>query len=136
MTGASFPSFHPRLTGKLDLGLSQIYPVWDEDTSDEKTILSSSFADPYLLILRDDFTILTLQADESGDLDEISFEGESGTNKWLSGSFYEDKHGVFMSLKQRAEGTPHKNILLFLLNDEGKLFVSHIREATFTGGLD
>lgn len=109
---------------KLDLGLAQIYPIWDEDTSDEKTILSASFADPYLIIIRDDLSLLVLQADESGDLDEISFEGEALTNKWVSGSLYEDKHGFFMHLKPTADGNLLGNILLFLLNGEGKLFVS------------
>lgn len=69
---------------------------------------------------------MVLQADESGDLDEISFEGEAEPNKWLSGALYEDRHGFFMPLKQTAEGNLLGNILLFLLNSDGKLFVSHL----------
>ncbi|KAJ6145223.1 hypothetical protein N7470_009118 [Penicillium chermesinum] len=53
-----------------DLGLAQIYPVWDEDTEEERTVRSVSFADPYIAIIRDDSSLLLLQTDESGDLDE------------------------------------------------------------------
>ncbi|KAF9894195.1 mRNA cleavage and polyadenylation factor subunit [Aspergillus nanangensis] len=64
-----------------DLGLAQIYPVWDEDTSDERVAVSVSFADPYLAILRDDSTLLLLQADESGDIDEVDLTEGMKTEK-------------------------------------------------------
>lgn len=101
---------------KLDLGLAQIYPVWDEDTSDERMAVSASFADPYLVILRDDSSLLLLQADDSGDLDEVTTEEPVASTKWLSCCVYKDTYKAFSS---------QDDFLLFLLSSEGKLFVSN-----------
>ncbi|KAI5308342.1 mRNA cleavage and polyadenylation factor subunit, partial [Ascosphaera atra] len=102
------------------LGLSQIYPVWDEDTSEEKHVVAVTFADPYVALIRDDGSVLLLQADESGDLDEVPVEGVIESNKWLWASLYAD-HEHFLS----PTSQDHKNqILLFLLDTEGKLYVS------------
>lgn len=110
------------LTIYLDLGLAQIYPVWDEDTSDERIAVSASFADPYLVILRDDASVLLLQADESGDLDEVPVNDGISSKSWLSGCLYADNSGMFSPIETDSQG----NIHLFLLNDECKLFVSGI----------
>src|SRR5436190_1070940 len=53
---------------RLDLGLAQIYPVWDEDASDERTVLLASISDPYILIIRDDSSLLVLQADNKVEI--------------------------------------------------------------------
>lgn len=53
-----------------------------------------SFADPALLVIRDDMTLLLLQADQSGDLDEIDLS-HLPKAKWLSGSLYRDRTGIF-----------------------------------------
>ncbi|KAJ5092215.1 hypothetical protein NUU61_007085 [Penicillium alfredii] len=81
----------------MELGLTQIYPVWDEDTSDERAAVSVSFADPYLVILRDDSSLLLLQADASGDLDEVSLPEEISTSKWHSACLYHDTMQAFTS---------------------------------------
>ncbi|KAL1982296.1 hypothetical protein VTN96DRAFT_1454 [Rasamsonia emersonii] len=112
------------LTGEVriydsSLGLAQIYPVWDEDTSDERIAVSASFADPYLLILRDDASVLLLQADESGDLDEVPLNDEISSKSWLSGCLYADNSGMFSPIETDSQG----NIHLFLLNAECKLFI-------------
>jgi cleavage and polyadenylation specificity factor subunit 1 len=108
----------------LDLGLSQIYPVWDEDTSEERTALRASFAEQYLFIIRDDQSMLLLQVDESGDLDEMSL-GEGLTScSWLSGSLYADKHRHFLPLVGDAETPASENVLLFLLDTDLRLLVS------------
>lgn len=109
---------------KTDLGLAQIYPVWDEDTSDERTVVSASFADPYLAILRDDSTLLVLQADESGDLDEVTVNEEITSRKWLSGCLYNDKSSFFVQEDVAEKSGGQNNLLLFLLSSECKLFVS------------
>ncbi|KAJ9305483.1 hypothetical protein DTO217A2_5012 [Paecilomyces variotii] len=103
-----------------NLGLAQIYPVWDEDTSDERVVVAASFADPYLVILRDDATLLILQADASGDLDEVPLPEEVSSGRWLSCSLYDDKQSVF-SQAPSTEST--NNFLLFALNSECKLFI-------------
>ncbi|OCK81251.1 hypothetical protein K432DRAFT_381504 [Lepidopterella palustris CBS 459.81] len=88
-----------------DLGLAQIIPMEDEETGAELRITNTSFADPYLLVLRDDSSVRIFQADPAGEVEEIESEGLSST-QWLSGCLY----------KSPAVGeTP----LAFLLTVEG-----------------
>lgn len=110
--------------GLLDLGLAQIYPVWDEDTSEERMAVSTSLADPYLAILRDDSTLLLLQADDSGDLDELPINETITSIKWLSCCLYRDTNKVFSFSESTPDGSSESDILLFLLSSDGKLFVS------------
>lgn len=101
----------------LDLGLAQIYPVWDEDEGDERSAVSASFADPYLLIFRDDSSLLLLQSDDSGDLDLLGDNEALSSQTWVCGCLYTDKNGLFA-------GEAEKTTYVFLLSAEGKLFVS------------
>ena len=112
----------------IDLGLAQIYPVWDEDTSDERMAVSASFADPYLAILRDDSTLLLLQADDSGDLDEVPIDEPISSTKWLSCSLYHDKNKAFSFIEPNPESSSQIDVLLFMLSSDGKLFVSTTNE--------
>ncbi|OXV09323.1 hypothetical protein Egran_02911 [Elaphomyces granulatus] len=109
-----------------NLGLAQIYPLWDEDTSDEsdeRTAVSASFADPYLLILHNDFTLLILQADESGDLDEVLISEEISSRKWLSGCLYTDNLSIFSPIDTVDRSITSDSIFLFLLSLDCKLFI-------------
>ncbi|KAI9367816.1 CPSF A subunit region-domain-containing protein [Aspergillus egyptiacus] len=105
-----------------DLGLTQIYPVWDDDSSEERVAVSASLADPYLAIIRDDSTLLLLQADDSGDLDEVIIEGVA-TRKWLSASLYCNKTNCFGLPKPNAADVPGISVLLFLLNHDHQLHI-------------
>lgn len=106
-----------------DLGLAQIYPLWDEDTSDERTAVSTSFADPYLAIIRDDSSLLLLQADESGDIDEVSLSEGVTAQKWLSCCLYQDNTSIF-SAGPASEKPIQGGLCLFLLSSDYKLSVS------------
>lgn len=114
-------------TDRIDLGLAQIYPVWDEDTSEEHIAVSASLVGSYLAILRDDSTLLLLQADNSGDLDEISLDGGLGglSLKWLSCCLYCDKDRVFGQTHSAVDGPPQDEIFLFLLSSDCRLYVSY-----------
>ncbi|KAI4740148.1 protein CFT1 [Aureobasidium sp. EXF-12298] len=93
-----------------DLGLSQIFPIIDEETDAELTVVHSSFCDPYLLLLREDSSLQILQVDKSGDLDELERGDAALASKWLSGNIYKsDKTG--------------DKALAFLLNADGGLAV-------------
>jgi cleavage and polyadenylation specificity factor subunit 1 len=107
------------------LGLSQIYPVWDEDTSDERVAVSASFYDPYLLIIRDDSSVLLLQADESGDLDDVPLPTEIRSSQWRFGCLYHDKSQSFSVASSVSKNFTEGDVLLFLLSAECKLSVSH-----------
>lgn len=94
----------------IDLGLSQIYPIVDETTDEEMTVVHSSFCDPYLLILREDSSLQILEVDKSGDLDEVERGDAALAQQWLSGCLYKSKE------------TGDKT-LAFLLNASGGLNV-------------
>lgn len=104
----------------LDLGLSQILPMLDEETGAEPRIVSASIADPYLLLIRDDSSAFIAHIDSNNELEEL--EKESGpltSTKWLTGCLYADKSGLF------SEGDgPAENIIMFLLSSAGSLSVS------------
>jgi cleavage and polyadenylation specificity factor subunit 1 len=104
--------------------LAQIYPLWDEDTGDERTAVSASFADPYLIILHNDSTLLILQADESGDLDEVLIGEEISSKKWSSGCLYKDNLAIFSPIDVADRSIASDIIFLFLLSLDCKLFVS------------
>lgn len=95
---------------QLDLGLSQIFPIADEDIDEERRVISASFADPYAAILRDDSSIMVLAADDNGDIDEVDKGDVLLASKWLSASVY----------RGEANGGPP---MLYLLSAEGGLYV-------------
>ncbi|KAL4977842.1 CPSF A subunit region-domain-containing protein [Aspergillus desertorum] len=97
-----------------DLGLAQIYPVWDEDDGDERVAVSATLSDPYLAFIRDDSTLLLLQADDSGDLDEVTLTEDLASQQWLSACLYSDKTGFF---------TASPTSILFLLNQDHQLYI-------------
>lgn len=98
--------------------------MWDEETEDERTVLRASISDPYILIIRDDSSLLVLQAEEGGDLDEIPVGGVLRSSKWLSGSLYLDKHRFILQRNKGIDRNPSENALLFLLGADNKLLVS------------
>ncbi|KAF4252641.1 hypothetical protein CNMCM8057_005920 [Aspergillus fumigatus] len=107
----------------IDLGLAQIYPVWDEDTSDERMAVSASLADPYIAILRDDSTLMILQADDSGDLDEVELNEAARAGKWRSCCLYWDKAEFFSSTGPALKQGTRCELFLFLLSIDCRLYV-------------
>lgn len=105
-----------------DLGLAQIYPLTEDESDSEAKVVHASFADPYLLLAKDDQTITILIADEAGDLDELQ-QGESFQKaRWTSGSLYDDSNDV-LRLEFDDEEEEVSNVLLFLLSVAGGLQV-------------
>lgn len=96
----------------------------DELTGAEPKIISASFADPYILVVRDDSSILLLEADESGDLDEVERGEAILATQWLSGSLYKDSKHSFRVLRKDETETNQTDIFLFLLSGPGSLQVS------------
>ena len=104
-----------------DLALSQIIPMMDEETDAELRIVHVSFSDPYVLVLRDDNSILVLRVDESGDIEPLESEGATKERKWLSGCLY--------SGELTANDTA-----MFLLSSDGGLHIFSLPncESTYT----
>ena len=107
----------------IDFGLAQIYPMADEETGAEPKIVSTSFCDPYLLVIRDDGSLLVLEADGSGDLDIVTQNAAPSSHKWLTGSLYRDREAVFASQESSSDHNSTTNILMFLLSEKGTLQV-------------
>lgn len=103
--------------------MSQIYPVWDEDNEEDHPALSVTFADPYFVIIRDNHSVLILQSDESGELDELEAGEVITSGRYVSASLYRDSNHFFVP-KQEAHQADKDNVLLFLLREDGQFSVS------------
>lgn len=96
----------------------------DDATGSEPRVISASFSDPYVLLVRDDSSVMILRADESGDLDEVE-QGEAVVGgKWLSGSLYEDSNDALRLEAGDDSEDEAGNVLMFLLSAGGGLQVS------------
>lgn len=113
----------------IDLGLAQIIPMYDDDTGAEPKIISASFADPYVLLLRDDSSIFVAQCDADNELEEIEREDDALlSTKWLTGCLYDDTSRIFapahVKKDQEQEKKSGENVMMFLLSAGGALHVS------------
>jgi len=109
----------------LDLGLAQILPMYDEDTGAEPQIVSASFADPFLLLFRDDASIFVAQCDDNNELEEIEREDDALlATKWLTGCLYTDTTRVFAPFQSDKGQASGENVMMFLLSSTGALHVS------------
>ncbi|KAJ5099106.1 hypothetical protein N7532_006107 [Penicillium argentinense] len=108
-----------------ELGLAQIYPIFDEDTDEERVAVSVSFVDPFVVILRDDASLLLLQVDESGDLDEVALSDEISGLQCRSVCLYNDKNQTFTSAPNTADSD---STLLFILTSEFKISIIRLSD--------
>jgi cleavage and polyadenylation specificity factor subunit 1 len=98
--------------------------MFDDNTGAEPKIVSASFADPYLLLVRDDASVLILVSDESGEIEECDRSEALLSTQWLSGCLYTDRDGVLVASKENIRNSQKPDILMFLLTAEGCLQVS------------
>ena len=88
--------------------MDQIITMEDEEGESELRIINASFADPYLLILRDDSSVKIFKASSDGEVEDVEASRLSST-KSLSASLF--KSSTFTE------------IFAFLLTPEGGLHV-------------
>jgi len=86
----------------------EMLPMEDEESGAELRIINASFADPYLLVLRDDSTVKIFKAIGNDEVEEVGASGLSST-KWLSASLF--------------KSTTLDETFAFLLTPEGGLHV-------------
>ena len=99
--------------------------MYDDDTGAEPKIVSASFADPFLLLLRDDSSIFVAQCDDNNELEEIEREDETLlAAKWLTGCLYTDSTSVFANFESDKGQKTGQNVFMFLLSAGGALHVS------------
>ena len=109
---------------KKDLGLVQILPMLDEETSQEPRVTSASISDQYLLLIREDNSIYLAQMDKNHELEEMDKSDSVKSGKWVAGCLYNDTKGVFQASPTDAatkEITPQ--VMMFLLTVSGALHV-------------
>lgn len=117
---------------RIDLGLAGAFPMYDDDTGAEPKIVSASFADPFLLLVRDDSSIFVIQCDEDNDLDPLEREDDNLlATKWLTGCLYTDTTGAFAPIQTDKGRKSSENVMMFLLSAGGALHV-----CSQSGGLD
>ncbi len=99
--------------------------MYDDDTGAEPKIVSASFADPYLLLFRDDSSIFVAQCDDDNELEELDREDDKLlATKWLTGCLYTDHTGAFASAQSNKARKADENVMMFLLSAGGALHVS------------
>jgi cleavage and polyadenylation specificity factor subunit 1 len=99
--------------------------MYDEDTGAEPKIISASFADPFVLLIRDDASIFVAQCDDNNDLEELDRVDDTLlSTKWLAGCLYWDSMGVFASGQSDKGIKVGENVMMFLLSAGGALHVS------------
>lgn len=96
----------------------------DEETGAEPRVISASIVDPYLLLLREDSSILVAQITNHNELEELDKEDETiVSTKWLSGCLYKDSRGLFAPVQTDKGTSTSESVFLFLLNAIGELHV-------------
>jgi cleavage and polyadenylation specificity factor subunit 1 len=108
--------------------------MYDDDTGAEPEIISASFADPFLLLLRNDSSVFVAQCDDNNDLEEIDREDDGLlTTKWLAGCLYNDTTNIFADVRSDKGQKIGENVMMFLLSAEGALHVSLFYETKDQG---
>lgn len=99
--------------------------MYDDDTGAEPKIISASFADPFMLLFRDDASIFVAQCDDDNELEEIERDDDNLlTTEWLAGCLYTDATGIFANAPSNKGQKAGENIMMFLLSVGGALHVS------------
>ncbi|CAK7563657.1 MAG: mRNA cleavage and polyadenylation factor subunit [Sporothrix epigloea] len=106
-----------------DLGLSQILPMFDEDTGAEPKILSASIADPYLLVIRDDASAIVAEMNKDVELEELERgEGPLVSTRWATGCLYHDTQHIFTAEPSEISDQV-ESIFMFLLSETGQFHI-------------
>jgi cleavage and polyadenylation specificity factor subunit 1 len=105
----------------LEFGLAQIWPIVDDETNAEAKAISASFADPFVLIVKDDSSLLLLKTDKKGELDEVDLGLQLANDKHTSACLYTDRQGIFT-----GQNTPNETgtmCILASLSPDGALSI-------------
>ncbi|KAF8446478.1 CPSF A subunit region-domain-containing protein [Terfezia claveryi] len=105
-----------------DLQLAQIIPMYNEETGEEPAIVKASFADPYLLLVRNDGSVMVHVCDEQTlEMEEVMLRSEYlRATKYTSGALFSAPPGVLFPLREGKKDFKARP-LCFLLTSEGGL---------------
>ncbi|OAP60335.1 hypothetical protein AYL99_05337 [Fonsecaea erecta] len=103
-----------------NFGLSQIFPVVDEEEGQMARAVSATFAEPYLVLVKDDGNVTLLQADRAGELDEVEVSSSLKDKSVRSASLYQDTSDFFQTSRfYQGAGGASRGPVLALLTAEG-----------------
>lgn len=93
------------------LSVTQLMYMSDDDNDAELLVTHASFLDPYILVIRNDYSALVFKAGENGQLHEMDHHEALAMRDWRSGSLHQ-------------KSTEGSNAMLYKLNHNGHLEVS------------
>jgi cleavage and polyadenylation specificity factor subunit 1 len=97
----------------------------DEETDATAKAVCASFKDPYVVIVKDDRSIVLLKTDKKGELDEEDLGPHLVSNQYISASLYSDSQGIFTT-RRNSQGTSvetEATCVLALLSSKGALSI-------------
>ena len=104
-----------------DFGLSQIFPILDEEENQTARAVRASFVEPFIILLKDDSSLTLLKADSKGELEECDLPEPLNSNAFSSAWLYLDRQDFFQASRFQKAKSSGQNILLLLLTKDGVL---------------
>ncbi len=102
-----------------DFGLSQIFPIMDEEEGQTARAIRASFVEPFIVLLKDDSTLTLLKADSKGELEECDLPESLSAGNFSSVWLYLDRPDFFQASRFQKSKSLDTNILLLLLTKDG-----------------
>jgi cleavage and polyadenylation specificity factor subunit 1 len=102
-----------------NFGLSQIFPVVDEEEGQLARAAKAGFAEPYLALVKDDGTMTMLKADKAGELDEVGLPTAVKDKTILSVSLYQDTGDFFQTSRLYGGAATSAGPILALMASDG-----------------
>ncbi|KAF8477455.1 CPSF A subunit region-domain-containing protein [Kalaharituber pfeilii] len=114
-----------------DLQLAQIIPMYNEETGEEPAIIKASFADPYLLLVRNDGSVMVHVCDgQTLEMEEVTLRSELlRSTKYTSGALFSASPGSILPPQQGKEDTKNRS-LCFLLTSDGGLQIWDLEDTS------
>ena len=109
----------------VDFSLAQIWPLYEDPSDDDPKVVFASIAEPYVLLIREDNTIVVLKENDSGELERIEEDEGLAKTRWQSGALFDDVDDAFHLANETVDDDDEAgSVLLFLLGTDGSLQVS------------
>ena len=104
-----------------DFGLSQIFPIVDEEEGQSARAVRASFVEPFIVLLKDDSNLTLLKADSKGELEECDLPESLNAGNFSSAWLYLDQQDFFQASRFQRSKSSDSNILLLLLTKDGMI---------------
>lgn len=104
-----------------DFGLDQIFAIVDEDADATAEVVAAMVTETHILILKDDKTISLLNADKSGDLDEVDLPDIVPSEDIISACLFNDYRDFFDVKRFTRQSSHAKSLVLAVLTKDGAL---------------